>query len=129
MTPKTAYRSGVGVGVAVATSLFLLAGIGALGVIGAEGDRADLMYLGVLAAGIGGTVVARLQPAGMVRAMLVTASATVLVGVIAVAQGKHQLEHSSIWEIGGLTAMFASLFAGSAARFRRAAGARANDAV
>lgn len=36
--------------------------IPAVGIIGVEGDRFDLFYLGVLALGIGGAVVARLRP-------------------------------------------------------------------
>ena len=53
--------------------------MGAVGVIGIEGDRADLMYFGVLAIGISGAIVARFQPDGMERAMFVTAAATALV--------------------------------------------------
>ncbi len=93
----------------------------ALGVVGVEGDPADLMFFGVLAIGIGGAIVARFEPDGMARAMLVTAAATVLVGVIALILGKHQSEYSSVFEIMGLTGMFASLFAGSAWLFRSAA--------
>lgn len=107
--------------VAVGTALFLVWAIGALGIIGVEGDRADLMYFGVLAVGISGAIVARFEPDGMARAMFVTAAATALVGVIALMLGKHQAEYSSVLEILGLTAMFATLFAGSAWLFRSAA--------
>ena len=115
----TAYRTAVGV--AVGTALFLLWGMGAVGVIGSEGDRADLMYFGVLAIGISGAVVARFRPDGMARAMSVTAAATFLVGVIALMLGKHEAEYSSVLEIMGLSLMFATLFAGSAWLFRSAA--------
>lgn len=119
ITTTTAYRAGVAV--AIGTALFLVAAMGALGVIGAEGDRADLMFLGVLAMGISGAIVARFRPDGMVRAMAVTAVATLLVGVIALLLGKHQAAHSSVFEIVGLTGMFAALFAGSGWLFRQAA--------
>lgn len=119
MTRTTTYRAGVGV--AVGTALFLLWAMGALGIIGIEGDPADLMYFGVLAVGIGGAIVARFQTDGMARAMLVTAAATGVVGVIALMLGKHQAEYSSVLEILGLTGMFATLFAGSAWLFRSAA--------
>lgn len=126
MTSNIAYRSAVAL--AAGTALFLVWGIGALGVIGVEGDRADLMYFGVLAMGLSGAIVARFQPDGMARAMFVTAAATVLVGLIALVLGKHQAEHTSILEILGLTGMFATLFAGSAWLFRSAAQAEHIDA-
>ena len=120
MKNTTAYRSAVAV--AVGAGIFLLWGMGALGVVGVEGDPADLMFFGVLAIGIGGSIVARLEPDGMARAMLVTAGATALVGVIALMLGKHLAEYSSVFEILGLTGMFACLFAVSAWLFRTAAG-------
>jgi len=119
MTTDTAYRSAVAV--AVGAAVFLVWGMAALGVVGIEGDPADLMFFGVLAVGIGGAIVARFQPDGMARAMLVTAAATILVGVIALMLGKHEAEYSSVLEILGLTGMFATLFAGSAWLFRSAA--------
>ncbi|HWL50033.1 MAG TPA: hypothetical protein VNT92_09155, partial [Acidimicrobiia bacterium] len=116
MKSNTAYRSAMAV--AVGASAFLIWGMAALGVVGIEGDPADLMFFGVLAIGIGGAIVARLQPDGMARAMFVTAAATALVGVIALMLGKHRAEYSSVLEILGLTGMFAALFAGSAWLFR-----------
>lgn len=118
----TPYR--VALAIALATALFLVLGIGALGVIGAEGDRADMMFLGVLAIGIGGAIVARLRPQGMVWTMAATATATMAVGVIALVLGKHEAEHSSVAEILGLTGMYAALFATSAWRFGVAAQQR-----
>jgi hypothetical protein len=118
MTSNTAYRAAVAV--AVGAALILVWLMGAVGVIGIEGDRADLMYFGVLAIGISGAIVARFQPDGMARAMFVTAAATALVGVIALMLGKHEAAYSSVFEILGLTGMFATLFAGSAWLFRSA---------
>jgi hypothetical protein len=86
-----------------------------------------MMFFGVLAIGIGGAIVARFEPDGMGRAMFVTAAATVLVGVIALILGKHEAEYSSVFEILGLTGMFATLFAGSAWLFH-SAGAQQNRA-
>jgi hypothetical protein len=114
-----AYRAAVGV--AIATTLILLWMMGAVGVIGEDGDRADLMYLGVLAVGIIGAVIARLQPHGMARALLATALAQALVAVIALIAGKHQAPISSVWEILGLNGFFVALFIGSAWLFRHAA--------
>jgi dihydrofolate reductase len=80
MRNNSAYRAAAAV--AVGTGLFLVWGMAALGVVGVEGDSADLMFFGVLAIGIGGAIVARFEPDGMARAMLATAGATVSVGVI-----------------------------------------------
>ena len=116
---KTAYRSALGL--AIGTGLFLLWSMAALGVIGEEGDRADLMYFGVLAVGIVGSIVARLRPHGMARALLATALAQALVAVIALIAGKHQAPITSVWELLGLNGIFAALFIASAWLFRKAA--------
>jgi hypothetical protein len=115
---KFAYR--VAVGVAVAAALLLVWLVGAVGVIGKEGDRADLMYFGVLAVGIIGAVIARFRPHGMARALLATALAQGLVAVIALIAGKHQAPISSVFEIVGLNGFFVALFIGSAWLFRHA---------
>lgn len=104
---------------AVGTALFLVGGIGALGIVGEEGDRADLLYLGALALGVVGAALARLRPRGMAWAMYAAAAATLLAGVIALLLGKHEAEVSSVPEIMGLSAMYAALFASSGWLFRR----------
>jgi hypothetical protein len=119
---NVAYRAAAGI--AIATALILLFLMGAVGVIGEDGDPADLMYLGVLAVGIVGAIVARFQPEGMARALLATALAQALVAVIALIAGKHQAPMSSVWEILGLNAFFVALFVGSALLFRHAARKR-----
>lgn len=124
MTGKVAYRSALGV--ALAAALFLVWLILALGLIGAEGDPADLMYGGVLAIGIGGAIVARFQPRGMALALSATALAQALVAVIALVAGKHRAEATSVAELLGLNGMFVVLFAGAAWLFRRAAQRRSN---
>lgn len=93
-----------------------------MGAIGAEGDPADLMYSGVLAIGIVGAVVVRLQPNGVARVLLVMAFAQGLVAVLALVAGRHLTPESSVVEIVGVNAFFAALFIGSAWLFRRAAG-------
>ena len=60
------YRFAVGVALAAA---FILAWLSlGVGVIGKDGDPANLMYFGVLAVGIIGALVAHFQPRGMARA-------------------------------------------------------------
>ena len=116
-----AYRAAVGV--ALATTLFLVWSVLAVGVIGETGDPADLMYVGVLAVGFIGAVIARFQPHGMARALLATALAQALVAVVALIAGKHQAPISSVFEILGLNGLFVALFIGSAWLFRHAARA------
>ena len=117
MTTTTAYRAAIAV--AVGTALFLVLAMGALGIVGIEGDRADLLYLGGLAIGVVGAALARLRPAGMAQAMAATAAAMIGAGLVALLLGKHEAEYSSIPEIMGLSAMFAVLFSASAWLFRR----------
>ena len=108
--------------VAVGTVLFLLFGIGALGIIGAGGPP-DLMYLGAAAIGLVGALVARFRARGMAVALGATALATLAVGVVAVAAGLHREEGASVLEILGLSGMYAGLFGLAAWLFRRAAEA------
>jgi hypothetical protein len=116
---NTAYRAAVGVALAAAFMLLWL--MGAVGIIGVEGDPADLMYFGVLAVGIIGAVIARFRPEGMARALLAMALVQALVAVIALIAGKHEAPISSVSEIVGLNGFFVALFIGSAWLFRHAA--------
>lgn len=117
-TATTNYR--LGVALAVATLLFLIWGIGALGIIG-EGGRPDRMYVVVVAVLVIGAVVVRGRPRGMAVVLLATALSQVLVAVIALLLGFHDTEGASVVEILGLNAMYAALFGGSAWLFWSAA--------
>jgi hypothetical protein len=121
-TGNTTYKSAVGL--AIATPLLLAWLIGAVGVLGIDGDRADLMYLGVVAVGIIGAIVSRFRPYGMARALFATALAQTLVAVIALIAGMHLAPYSSVGEILGLNGFFVALFLGSAWLFRSAARER-----
>jgi hypothetical protein len=117
-TARTYYR--LGLALAVLTALFLFWAIGALGIIG-EGGRPDRLYLGVFATLAVGTVLARLRPRGMAYALLATATAQVVVAVVAIATGQQETPGASVLEILGLTAMYAGLFSVSAWCFWRSA--------
>ena len=117
-TGNTAYKSAVGL--ALATPFLLVWMIGAVGVLGRDGDRADLMYIGVFAVGIIGAIIARFQPHGMARALFATALAQALVAVIALIGGMHQAPYSSVGEILIFNGFFVALFLGSAWLFRNA---------
>lgn len=113
------YRMAAAVG--LGSALMLVWAIGAVGVIGEDGDAADLMYGGVLAVGVIGALAARLRPEGMARTLLAMAAAQAVVAVIALIAGKHEEPMSSVFEIVGVNAFFASLFMASSLLFRRAA--------
>ena len=113
-----AYR--IAVGVAVAAALLLVWISLAVGIIGNEGNPANLMYIGVLAVGIIGALLTRFRPQGMARALFATALAQVLVAAIVLTA---RLGTSGpIWPKDLLiaTGFFAALWLGSALLFRRA---------
>ena len=115
---NVAYRFAAGVAIAAA---FLLVWVnGAVGIIGDESNTANLMFLGVLGVGAIGALLARFQPLGMARALLATASAQILVAVIALVAGWGAA--GPIWprDILTLTLFFAALWLLSAWLFRNA---------
>ena len=115
-TTRNSYRWAVGVGLAAALILVWLS-LG-VGIIGQDGDPANLMYFGVLAIGAVGTLVARFRPHGMARALFATAIAQAAVALFAVAAGLG-LPWSGPAEILLLNAFFVAMFVGSAWLFRR----------
>jgi hypothetical protein len=75
-----AYR--IGAGIAVATAFLTVWANLAVGMIGEEGNPLNLLFGGVLAIALAGAILARFQPAGMARAMIVTAVAQFAAGAI-----------------------------------------------
>ena len=120
-----AYKAAAGVGL-VAALLLVWVNL-AVGIVGEEDDPINVLYLGVLAVGIAGSIVARLRPEGMARALLATALAQASVAVIALIAGKADAPGSSFWEIVGVNGLFVALFAGSAWLFRQAAPRAARE--
>ncbi len=113
-----AYRAAVGVALAAA---FILVWMNlAVGVIGTSGDPANLMYIGVLAVGIIGAILARSRPHGMAGALFATALAQALAAVIALIFGLGSPWSGPV-EILALNGFFVALFVGSALLFRYAA--------
>jgi hypothetical protein len=111
-----AYRFAVGLAL---TAAFLIVWLNAAaGLIGIEDDdRANLLYVGVLAIGFIGAFIARLQPRGMARALFATALAQALVGAIAL----RLPNTASSLQIVILHAVLVALFAAAALLFRYAA--------
>lgn len=115
---RTAYRSATGVAL-VAGFILVWLSLG-VGIIGQDGDPANLMYFGVLAVGIIGAIIARCQPRGMARALAATAIAQTSVAIIALI-GRLGYPWSGPLELSLLNGFFIALFVGSAWLFRRAA--------
>lgn len=114
-----AYRSAIGVALAAASILAWLA-LGA-GVLGRDGDPANLMYIGVFGVGIIGAISARFKPHGMSRALFGMAIGQALVTVIALLAGVHRSGVSPMAEIVVLNGFFVGVFLASAWLFRYAA--------
>jgi hypothetical protein len=72
----------IAVGIAVITTFLLLWINAAVGIIG-DKNPANMLYLGVIIIEILGIFIAKLQPKGMTRALLITAFAQALVPIIA----------------------------------------------
>ena len=92
----------------------------AVGIIGSEDNKANLMYGGVLVVGAIGAIVARFKPEGMARVLFATALAQTLVAVIAVV-GRLGSPYSGPLEIATINGFFVALFVGSAVLFWKAA--------
>ncbi len=112
-----AYRAAVGL--ALAGALLIVWMSLAVGIVGVEGDPADLMYGGVIAVGVFGAFIARFQPRGMARALFATACAQALVAAIALILAEYPAE--VIRSVVILNGFFIALFVGSAWLFRKAA--------
>jgi len=122
ITNKTAYR--IAAVIALGTALLLVLGVSAMGVIGAEGDPFDLLYIAVLAVGLIGAVLVRFRPEGMVLVLVAMAVTQALIALIGLAIGKQDVPVSSVAEILYLNGFFVALFLGSAWLFRHAARGR-----
>ena len=109
------YRAGAAA--AIGTAFFLVWANLAVGVIGDEGNPANLMFAGVLMVAIAGAALARFRAAGLARAMVATAVAQTLVGGIAIFG---RLDVPIV--LFAITAMYVVLWLAAAMLFRKAAG-------
>ncbi len=120
---NSAYR--VATGAAVVTGLLLIWINGAVGLIGSEDNPANALYFGVLAVGVIGAAIARLEPLGMARALFATAVAQFLVPVIALIVWQPDFSPGVV-QVFVLNFFFVLLFAGSALLFQYA-GSKQNE--
>lgn len=87
----------------------------AVGIVGSENDPINALFPGVLGIGLAAALLGRFTPAGMARAMIVTAVAQVLAAVVALAaRGFYK-------PVIGITVVLTLSWLAAAALFRRAA--------
>jgi hypothetical protein len=113
---KVSYR--LAVVVTVGTTVVLIWLSLGVGIIGADGDRANMMYVSVPIIGAVGAIVARLKPHGMARTLLAMALAQAVIAIIALVAGLG-LPWSGPAEIILLNGFFVAVFVGAAWLFNR----------
>ena len=114
-TPRSRYL--LALAATAAAVLFLLFGIGALGIVG-EGDR-DWLYLAAPAVLLVVGAATRFRAGGMVLALGAAAVTTLLAGVVAVVLVATDRAAASIADVVMITAMYAALFAAAGWLFSR----------
>lgn len=112
------YRLALGLAIG-ATLMLVWLSLG-VGIIGADGDPWNRMYLGVAALGAVGGFVARLQPHGMARVLLAMAVLQGLIALVALMGGLGR-PWSGPAELVLLNGFFVALFVAAAWLFRRCA--------
>ena len=113
------YRGGAAI--ALLTALLLLWINAAVGIIGNEDNRANLMFVVVILMALAGSFSVKFQPAGMARAMAVAAGAQLLVAVIVLANGLEAIEAPGLVGVAILILGFAGMWLLSAGLFAKAA--------
>ena len=88
-----------------------------VGIIGRDGDPANVLYFGVIALGCIGALIARFQARGMAGALVVMALAQALIGAYAIISGLGY-PYSGALELAMLNGFFIVLFLASAWLFR-----------
>ncbi|MBP6015148.1 MAG: hypothetical protein KA586_00355 [Candidatus Promineofilum sp.] len=116
---NTVYRSAFAI--AIATAAFLFFSNLAVGIIGSEDELANVMYFGVIAVAIIGSVLARFRPSGMARAMFATALAQASTVAIALIFGMYRYPEGSVIEIFAVNGFFMMGWVVSGLLFRWAA--------
>ncbi|RFF31670.1 hypothetical protein DZC52_03795 [Wenzhouxiangella sediminis] len=115
IAPDTASR--LGFALALAGALLMVWINAAVGIIGPSANDANLLYGFVLLMGLLTAALGNFQPVAMVRAMLATASAQVLLTVVAIVVGLGQPETSAL-ELVAVNGFFMPFWLGSALLFR-----------
>lgn len=105
---------------ALFTGFFLIWSNMAVGIIGSENNAINLLYFGVIAAGVIGAIISRFEPEPLAKVMYVMAALTSVIAITAIILGVHHLPESSLMEITGVNGFFMFLFVVSGLLFRYA---------
>ena len=124
-TKGSTYRKAAALGCA-ATLMLIWLSLG-VGILGADGDRANMMYAAVVATGLIGSIAVRFQALGMSRVLIAMAGVQVAITVIALLVGVQDSGASPVAEIVLLNAFFVAMFLASAWLFRSAASPQIED--
>ncbi len=118
---KTNYRVGFGVGLVGAFLLFWVNG--AVGIIGNEGQPANLLYGAVFLVGLVGAIISNFKAKGMAMTLYAAAATQMLVPVIALIiwPPPDTSWSPGVFGVFWMTAFFAMLFVISGFLFQRAA--------
>jgi hypothetical protein len=118
-SPSFAYRAA---SVLTTLGLFLLIWINlAVGIIGHEGNPANLMFAGVITILVGGACVTRFKSAGMGRTLLTAAVVQLAIGIIALAAGLGVEGRGWPRDVIALTIFFTGLWTTAGTLFRLSA--------
>ncbi|WP_203292306.1 hypothetical protein [Maricaulis parjimensis] len=113
-----AYRMGCALSIATAVILFWVSG--AVGIIGASENDANLAYSALLALGFLASFAVRLKPGGMALNFAALAAGQFLIGLFALIMGLGREGVSWPYDILAATIVFSLLWLGSAIAFRLA---------
>lgn len=114
MSSDVVYRAAFGLAV-LAGFLLVWANL-AVGIIGAEDNPANAMYLAVLAVGVAGAILVRGQPRGMAETLIAMATVQALIAVIAMMPGLGAPSNGPL-HIAAVNGFFIALFVAAAGLF------------
>jgi len=112
-------------GLSIAASILLIWLSLGVGIIGQDGDPANMMYFAVIAIGVIGALLSRFQALGLVRTLLAMAFAQAVIAAIALIAGLGQ-PWSGPFELALLNGFFIAMFLGAAWLFQRSTGVTAS---
>lgn len=111
--------------IAILASVLLVIVTGAVGIIGAESDDANLLFPILPAIGLIGALMVRFREAALARLFLAIAGLQFGIGLLALGAGWGREAAAWPYDIIAATAIFAAFWLAAAALFRRAARAGA----
>lgn len=117
----------VAVALSIGTTFILIWANLGVGLIGAGANLANLLYIGVIAVVVVGSIISKFKAAGMAKTMYFTAFSLVVLATIALITGMQNLPNSSVTEILGVNGFFAMLYLISAVLFRAVHQKQSNE--